>query len=123
VFDEWKDRLNRCIDAKGKYLWNDQFDLDFYSREKSFIGCQDLTHSLYQVTSKNDICSFDENQSLHHPDWMPNHQPMSSTHRHINFCPWTGARYMARSIVSIGKECQFPTKTHDDEMLHFLTRG
>jgi hypothetical protein len=20
VFDEWKDRLNRCIDAKGKYL-------------------------------------------------------------------------------------------------------
>jgi hypothetical protein len=29
VFAEWKDRLKRCIDAEGKYLENDSFDVDF----------------------------------------------------------------------------------------------
>jgi hypothetical protein len=29
VFDEWKDRLQRCIDAEGEYLEHDEFDVNF----------------------------------------------------------------------------------------------
>jgi hypothetical protein len=29
VFNEWKDRLKRCIDAEREYLQNDEFDVDF----------------------------------------------------------------------------------------------
>jgi hypothetical protein len=46
VFDEWKSRLKRCIDAEGEYLSNEQFDFDVLFAAKEFYRAPGLNTPL-----------------------------------------------------------------------------
>jgi hypothetical protein len=52
VFDEWKDRLERCIDPEGEYLEHNESGLDFLFATKPFYRSPGPNRRPFQ-----DMCS------------------------------------------------------------------